>query len=83
VSVGADSARHRACYSNFGSWVTAWEIGTMVLSIMPITTEPEAHGEGYARWSGTSFSAATHAGRLAQEVIDEAANAAVVSRPGA
>jgi Subtilase family len=74
VSVGADSERHLSCYSNFGSWVKEWEDGTRQLSIMPLTPEPKEQATGWARWSGTSFSAANYAGKLARKILDDAAN---------
>jgi Subtilase family len=81
ASVGAlATPTERAPYSNFGPWVHRWGKGTNVLSIMPLTTKgtgeestaelagagPAPHpGDGYAWWSGTSFAAATCAGKLA------------------
>jgi subtilisin family serine protease len=66
VSVGAGtSAADHEPYSNHGPWVCQWRPGTHV-SLMPVTaagTDPN----GYAVWSGTSFSAAIYAGELAQE----------------
>jgi hypothetical protein len=73
VSVGADSARQLASYSNLGKWVTEWEPGTMQQSCIPLTPEDIVHPTGFAFWSGTSFSAANHAGRLAQKILDDAA----------
>jgi len=73
VSVGAGfSAEDRAPYSNFGHWVREWRPGTLI-SLMPLTTEMDRHGNGYARWSGTSFSAALLAGELAQARVAERA----------
>jgi serine protease len=86
LSVGAlATPTERAPYSNSGPWVTEWQHGTSVISIMPLTTkdtgkdEPAtpsdfdpfaapATGNGYAWWSGTSFSAATAAGLLAAQL---------------
>jgi subtilisin family serine protease len=79
VSVGALATPvERAPYSNFGPWVTQWQYGTNIVSIMPLTTkssdDPAAgfgsgtapdRGDGYAWWSGTSFAAAIAAGQLA------------------
>jgi Subtilase family len=70
-SVGAGSSNDdHEPYSNHGTWVTDWRDGDVV-SLMPVTEEndkdTEVQGNGYARWSGTSFSAATLAGELAQE----------------
>jgi hypothetical protein len=70
VSVGAGiSAKDREWYSNYGPWVRKWRPGTVV-SLMPLTA-PDEKGNGYALWSGTSFSAAIYAGELAQERADE------------
>lgn len=78
LSVGALATPvTRAPYSNYGPWVTQWQKGAAVISIMPlITKEPGTpgrgfdtaalvYGNGYAWWSGTSFAAAIAAGRLA------------------
>jgi subtilisin family serine protease len=79
VSVGALATPvERARYSNFGPWVTQWQNGTNIISIMPLTTKSSddpvpgfdpavapARGNGYAWWSGTSFAAAIAAGHLA------------------
>lgn len=65
VSVGAGtSAGNREYYSNYGPWVHEWRIGT-VTSLMPLTRGLDGNGNGFARWSGTSFSAAIVAGELA------------------
>jgi hypothetical protein len=65
VSVGAGtSAENREQYSNHGSWVREWRIGT-VTSLMPVTLGLDGDGNGFALWSGTSFSAAIVAGELA------------------
>lgn len=67
VSVGSgSSAAVRDSFSNYGPWVTEWRPGADVLSIMPLRPMPAIDGDGYARWSGTSFSAASYAGELAQ-----------------
>jgi hypothetical protein len=66
VSVGAGiSAENREPYSNYGDWVREWRIGT-VISLMPLTRGQDGDGNGFAQWSGTSFSAAIAAGELAQ-----------------
>jgi subtilisin family serine protease len=68
VSVGAGtSEKDREHYSNYGRWVRQWCPGTHV-SLMPLTRPgPGAEkGNGFAVWSGTSFSAAIVAGELAQ-----------------
>jgi Subtilase family len=75
VSVGAGiSARDREWYSNYGPWVRKWRPGTAV-SLMPLTglDDPGGDGNGYALWSGTSFSAAIYAGELAQARAEERA----------
>jgi hypothetical protein len=63
VAVGALDARHeRAAFSSHGPWVHAWEVGANLVSCLPFTIDDEA----YVTWSGSSFAAAVHAGRLAQ-----------------
>ena len=74
-----------AYYSNFGGWVTAQEIGSSLISTFPRingarapeltsgerrSTDPDDFAGGFARWSGTSFAAAVHAGRLARRQLD-------------
>jgi len=72
VSVGAGiSADDREWYSNHGPWVRSWRPGTVV-SVMPLTG-PGDRGNGFALWSGTSFSAAILAGELARERAAERA----------
>jgi subtilisin family serine protease len=74
VSVGAGTSnKNHEHYSNHGSWVRKWRTGTVV-SLMPLVDPGDSrnHGRnGFARWSGTSFSAAIYAGELAQERADE------------
>ncbi|NUT32134.1 MAG: S8/S53 family peptidase [Hamadaea sp.] len=85
ISLGAlnpDGAQ--ASYSNFGGWVSHWDIGTSVISTLPrafgSTSAPAGatdfdgrnFGGGFARWGGTSFSAASFAGRLARALTDQA-----------
>lgn len=69
TSVGAGtSEQNREPYSHYGPWVREWRPGTHV-SLMPLTRPGSGAGEdgnGYAVWSGTSFSAAIYAGELAQ-----------------
>ena len=75
VSVGAGtSADDREPYSMYGPWVREWRPGTVV-SLMPLTA-PGGGGNGYALWSGTSFSAAIRAGELAQARATERAASA-------
>jgi subtilisin family serine protease len=65
VSVGAGtSSENREPYSNYGPWVRKWRTGT-VISLMPLTQGMGPDGNGFAQWSGTSFSAAIVAGELA------------------
>jgi subtilisin family serine protease len=65
VSVGAGtSAENREHYSNYGPWVREWRTGT-VTSLMPLTRGLDGDGNGFALWSGTSFSAAIVAGEVA------------------
>jgi hypothetical protein len=65
ASVGGGMSRYlKEEYSSWGEWVTDWRLGGEVVSLMPMTPEGDPMaGEGYAKWSGTSFSAA----RLAAE----------------
>jgi subtilisin family serine protease len=76
VSVGAGiSAKDREWYSNYGPWVRQWRTGAVV-SLMPLAERPvnASHtpdANGFALWSGTSFSAAILAGELAQEKAEE------------
>jgi len=83
VSVGAynpDRAT-QAYFSNYGDWVTQWEVGTSVVSTFPKvkgvaapelvipprqSADPDDFTGGWARWSGTSFAAAIHAAKLAR-----------------
>ncbi len=81
ASVGGGTSRYlKEEYSSWGEWVTDWRLGGEVISLMPMTPEPEpglaevapvdspevaATGEGYAKWSGTSFSAARFAAEYA------------------
>jgi subtilisin family serine protease len=65
VSVGAGtSAENREPYSNYGPWVREWRTGT-VTSLMPLMLGLDGDGNGFAQWSGNSFSAAIVAGELA------------------
>lgn len=75
ASVGAGlSPEFPEEYSSRGPWVTDWRLGGEVISIVPLTPvvdgEPPSAsaGEGFAKWSGTSFAAAIFAGECAARV---------------
>jgi serine protease len=86
-SVGALNVEHDpapAYYSNSGEWVTAWEVGTSLVSAFPAvnagaapeyegrgrrSADPDDFSSGTARWSGTSFAAAVHAAKAANGKI--------------
>jgi len=67
TSVGAGSDRaHHATFSSHGDWVEEWENGSDLISIMPASFEE--HGPDlFVKWSGTSFSCAVHAAKLAAQ----------------
>ena len=68
-SVGAGtSLNDHAKFSNYGEWVTKWRPGTDLISLMPARPKDSPGIDGYAEWSGTSFSAADYAGYLAAQI---------------
>ena len=70
ISVKAlDDQGKLACYSTYGDWVEAEEKGTQV-STFPVDDQPIVRPSGFVRWSGTSFAAAVHAAKLAQDRFD-------------
>jgi hypothetical protein len=92
VSVGAynTDGKTKAYFSNHGSWVTQWEVGTSVVSTFPQvnamasaefaaddrgSADSDDFTGGFARWSGTSFAAAIHAAKLAQKRVGPALDA--------
>jgi hypothetical protein len=79
-SVGAlNPDGYEADYTNFGGWVTDWEVGTALVSTVPAFGVRHRHGDepgpheyepdnlvsGFAGWGGTSFAAGAFAARLA------------------
>jgi Subtilase family len=63
VGSGTDNDSHDS-FSSFGEWVEVWEPGRDLVSVMPASFQPNGPDE-IVTWSGTSFSCAVHAGRLA------------------
>ncbi len=74
VGVGATSAGGKAWFSNFGGWVDACAPGVDVVSTFftdfteVLDGTPTRDYKGWARWSGTSFSAPKVAAAIAQEM---------------
>lgn len=78
VAVGALCDAGRAWFSNFGGWVDACAPGVDVVSTFFVEARDQDGPpyEGWARWSGTSFSAPKVAGAIAQEMYLTGASAA-------
>lgn len=74
IAVGGLAADGKAWFSNFGGWVDACAPAVDVVSTFfedfPETIDGELHRQynGWARWSGTSFSAPKVAAVIAQEM---------------
>ena len=89
VSVGAiDGDGTRAHYSNFGSWVDVYALGTDLVNAYPTGTffchQPPNVGDkreftGLARWSGTSFATPLVAGLIAARMSQHGINARVAA----
>lgn len=74
IGVGAMAAGGKAWFSNFGGWVDACAPGVDVVSTFfanfteVLDGTPTRDYKGWARWSGTSFSAPKVAAAIAQEM---------------
>jgi hypothetical protein len=71
VAVGALDQTGRAVFSNFGGWVDACAPGVSITSTFvnfQETAPPERNFQGFASWSGTSFSAPIVAAVVATEM---------------
>lgn len=74
VGVGALATQGRAWFSNFGAWVDACAPGVDVVSTFfdhfdeVLPGRPTRSYRGWARWSGTSFSAPKVAAAIAQDM---------------
>jgi hypothetical protein len=58
TAVGAGIGEYHAGFSNFGDWVDRYREGIDIQGILP--------PDGWARWSGTSLSAAEYAADIAR-----------------
>ncbi|MBB5872618.1 hypothetical protein F4553_006052 [Allocatelliglobosispora scoriae] len=83
VSVGAlNPDGSQAAYSNYGRWVQHTQVGTALISTMPVfgrapasdgatPYEPNHLTSGFARWSGTSFATGVLSGLIAAALTDD------------
>jgi hypothetical protein len=99
VAVGAlgTDQRHRAWFSNYGSWVNVYALGESIINayttgLYTYQEPPKQPAQqtfyGMARWDGTSFSAPLVAGLIAAEMTASGISAqdakdAVLARAGA